>query len=110
MYSTTVSALGDYVLNPSYTRLRIVSYPDPDFHSFADGLHHRYVSGDVIHPRNCENLGLGTRLVFVCHELAKRCIYYVHVNLLINCRSVPSMPKVKKNRRRLYTAKNKEWI
>ena len=46
----------------------LVSYPDPDFHSCADGLHHRYVkrnfsrSGDVIHPRNCENLGLGTRL------------------------------------------------
>ena len=48
----------------------LVSYPDPDFHSCADGLHHRYVSrsGDVIHPRNCENLGLGTRLHAACQQ------------------------------------------
>ena len=30
----------------------VVSYPDPDFHSCADGLHHRYVksgSGKVLY-------------------------------------------------------------
>ena len=35
-----------------HARFLLVSYPDPDFHSCADGLHHRYVksgSGKVLY-------------------------------------------------------------
>ena len=38
-------------------------------------------SGDVIHPRNCENLGLGTRLVnFVSGRPGPWCMAMAYAN------------------------------